>query len=239
MAESAAACSPPRPAPGPRFRRPARLAAVALLHVLAVAAVPRSGPAAARPAVRRRSATGAVDADALAADLGPQGYAIVPLGAASGPHLEVVARINGVSGHFPRGHRGADHRRHTSTPRQVPPDGGQDRRARLRRGRRPGRDDPGRAGQPSANRSLRGQPVFARRQRPERAQPGPVPATRATRRSSTASSARTCSRRFPSSSTATACGSTPAGRPRTPGRHRRARQPGRVPARRAATGRFP
>ncbi len=32
--------------------------------------------------------------------LGPQGYAVVPLRRASGPHLEVVARINGVTGHF-------------------------------------------------------------------------------------------------------------------------------------------
>ena len=32
--------------------------------------------------------------------LGPEGYAVVPLRATTRPHLEVVARINGVSGHF-------------------------------------------------------------------------------------------------------------------------------------------
>ena len=32
--------------------------------------------------------------------LGPQGYAVVPLRVSTRPHLEVVARINGVSGHF-------------------------------------------------------------------------------------------------------------------------------------------
>ena len=32
--------------------------------------------------------------------LGPEGYAVVPLRTTTRPHLEVIARINGVSGHF-------------------------------------------------------------------------------------------------------------------------------------------
>ena len=43
-----------------------------------------------------------LDADAQGLDeyLGPRGYDIVPLRRATGPHLEVIARINGVPGHF-------------------------------------------------------------------------------------------------------------------------------------------
>ncbi len=46
------------------------------------------------------SASAAIDADALAATLGPEGYTIVPLRRSAGPHLEAVARINGVIGRF-------------------------------------------------------------------------------------------------------------------------------------------
>ena len=86
--------------PGPYFRRSAPFAAAALLLVLNAT----MGPAlSARPLPVRpvpSPSTRSADADALASDLGPQGYAIVPLGRSSGPHLEVTARINGVMGHF-------------------------------------------------------------------------------------------------------------------------------------------
>ncbi len=44
-----------------------------------------------------RSETGGQELDDY---LGPRGYAVLPLRRTTGPHLEVVARINGVPGHF-------------------------------------------------------------------------------------------------------------------------------------------
>ena len=85
----------------PSPRRSASLAVAALLFALAAASAPAVPvqPFPQRP-LPPPPASGPFDADALASFLGPQGYAIVPLGRASGPHLEVTARINGVSGHF-------------------------------------------------------------------------------------------------------------------------------------------
>lgn len=40
------------------------------------------------------------DAQGLDDYLGPRGYAVLPLQRLSGPHLEIIARINGVPGHF-------------------------------------------------------------------------------------------------------------------------------------------
>ena len=84
------------------------LAAAMLLPLLVLPALPAGAlprralpphPLPSRP-LPPPPATAAADAEALAAYLGPQGYAIVPLRRDSGPHLEVTARINGVPGHF-------------------------------------------------------------------------------------------------------------------------------------------
>ncbi len=92
---------------GPCFHRPILLLAVAAL-LLALAAPPAGAlppsalpprPLPARPLPPGPS-TASVDAEALAQYLGPQGYAIIPLRRDSGPHLEVIGRINGVVGHF-------------------------------------------------------------------------------------------------------------------------------------------
>ena len=85
----------------PRWPVPARVAAAVLAGMLALATPGQTlsaRPLPARPLAP--SASAAIDADALAATLGPEGYAIVPLRRSAGPHLEVVARINGVTGRF-------------------------------------------------------------------------------------------------------------------------------------------
>ena len=96
--------SPRRPrllCPRTRWLVPARTAAVLLAGMLAAIA---PGPSVqARPLPNRPfapSATAAADADALAATLGPEVYAIVPLRRSAGPHLEAIARINGITGRF-------------------------------------------------------------------------------------------------------------------------------------------
>ncbi len=96
--------SPRRPRPlrfRPRWPVPAWMATVVLAAILA--AIPPGPTLSAKPLPERPfapSATAAADADALAAALGPEGYAIVPLRRSAGPHLEAVARINGVMGRF-------------------------------------------------------------------------------------------------------------------------------------------
>ena len=103
--------------------------------------------------------------------LGPQGYAVVPLRATTRPHLEVIARINGVSGHFlvDTGaqitvvHTGSLAKFHLSAVKTGS--------AGVRRGRRTGRANPGRAGEPVADRAVRAVAVLAGRERPVRAQP--------------------------------------------------------------------
>ncbi len=87
---------PPRP---PRLAPRPRLLPLLLLGVLGGALlVP--GAHLARAQSQPLYVAAPVGRPGLESFLGPQGYAVVPLRRVPGPHLEVTARINGVTGHF-------------------------------------------------------------------------------------------------------------------------------------------
>ncbi len=85
--------------PRPLLRWPILLAAALLLVLHAPSARAQSADRLDRR-VPSRVTLVSPESDALAGTLGSQGYAIVPLNREAGPHLEVVARINGVPGRF-------------------------------------------------------------------------------------------------------------------------------------------